>query len=175
MCRNVFPLRISLLVSLAAFFAVAGDAATFENRWLKVTGGGKSAYKIYRKGSSSPFATFSGRINSGRVEVSLPADSPFVHFTVAPDTATADRRQQAYSLPAIQLQASELGDAFSLRTMGSGGLQFVLPGRVDGSVMYMAAARPKTRRGVVVGWLSAFKANGTISTRIVEKDNLELF
>ena len=168
MCRSVFPLRISLLVSLAAFFAVAGDAATFENRWLKVTGGGKSAYKIYRKGSSSPFATFSGRINSGRVEVSLPADSPFVHFTVAPDTATADRRQQAYSLPAIQLQASELGDAFSLRTMGSGGLQFVLPGRVDGSVMYMAAVKPRTRCGVVAGWLTAFKANGTISSRVKE-------
>ena len=168
MRMNVFPMRISLLVSLAAFFAVVADAATLENRWLKVTGGGKSAYKIYRKGYSSPFATFSGRSNSGRVEVSLPADSPFVHFTVAPDTATADRRQQAYSLPAIQLQASELGDAFSLRTMGSGGLQFVLPGRVDGSVMYMAAVKPRARCGVVTGWLTAFKANGTISSRVKE-------
>ena len=123
MKRNASPLKMSLLVSLTALIAAVGDAATLENRWLKVTGGGNSAYSIYRKGAATPFATFSGRIRSGRVEVSLPKDSRFVHFTVAPDTAETDRRQQTYSLPAIQLKAAELGDAFSLRTMGSGGLQ----------------------------------------------------
>ena len=161
------PFGRILCAFAAAWFSVA-SAGTLENRCLKVTGGGKEPYRIYRKGAAEPFATFAGHVAGGRLEVSLPADSRFAHFTLTPETPKADARLASLAFPAIRFTPSEVGDAFGLRTMGTGGLQAVVPGRTDGSVMYMAAARPRTRRGVVAGWLTSFKAYGKISTRTSE-------
>ena len=165
---DAMKLKMCAVAAASAFAVCVCGAATLENEWLKITGGGKSQYEIFRKGADKPFASFSSRTKDAALEVSLPKGSKFVLFKVIPEVAKEDRRLDKVAFPRILLKPSELGDALGLRTMGTGGLQSVVPGRVDGSVMYMAAARPKTRRGVVVGWLSAFKANGTISTRIVE-------
>ena len=156
----------ALALALCAF--VTAGAATLENRYLKVTGGGKAPYRLFEKGAEKPFAVLPSHAAGGTLDISLPEDSVFVRFTLRPGVDKAERRLASLSFPEITLSSDVLGDAFGMRTMGTAGLQSVVPGRTDGSVMYMAVARPWTRRGIVVGWLTSYKANGTIATKISE-------
>ena len=169
MRRNVMSDRILRgCMAVLSLCVVAADAETLENRYLKVTGGEKAPYRLFVKGAAEPFAELSSYAPGGRLDVALPKDSRFVRFTLRPNVDKAERCLNSLFFPAIRLSPTALGDAFGLRTMGTAGLQAVVPGRTDGSVMYMAVARPKTRRGVVVGWLTSYKANGTISTKVSE-------
>lgn len=165
---SIASLSTRFLLALAALAASGSFAATLENQYLKVTGGGKDEYKIYRKSAATPFATFPGYANDATLKAELQDGSRFVRFKVQPNSSKEERRLSKVNFQAIRLSPEELGDAFGLRTMGTAGLQSVVPGRSDGSVMYMAVAKPKTRRGVVAGWLTAYKAYGRIATRISE-------
>ena len=89
---DTMKLKMFTVTAVAAFAVCVCGAATLENEWLKVNGGGKSQYEIFRKGADKPFASFSSRTKDAALEVSLPKGSKFVLFKVIPETAKEDRR-----------------------------------------------------------------------------------
>jgi hypothetical protein len=60
--------------------------------------------------------------------------------------------------------------ASSLKTMGTGGL--LAPDKNPGSYLFLTAADPVTREGVVAGWVTQKKGSGTVFSK-VDKDQVE--
>ncbi|MFO0946805.1 MAG: hypothetical protein U1D30_12810 [Planctomycetota bacterium] len=68
-------------------------------------------------------------------------------------------------LEVVTLPVDLGGPADSLRVLGTGGLSECAS--APGSYMWIAVAEPKSRRGVVVGWLSSNRGSGVLIPRVI--------
>ena len=92
----------------------------------------------------------------------------FSVLEVGPDIAPTNRIVRRVDVPPIVIPKF----AEDVRALGTGGLTPV-DGH-SGSFAFLAVVEPKTRRGVVAGWLTNEKASGVIQSGFDEKGNVVL-
>ena len=136
----------------------ANEPGVLSNKltWVSMTNGICSAFWC---GETSPFATWGVEKNGLDMRVRLDEAHPFVYVDVAPRAASTNILAGVLSAP--EIWAGGLGT--NMVAMGSSGLGPV--DAADPSCGYLAVAEPFTRRGIVAGWLTNFKASGAFSAR----------
>jgi hypothetical protein len=136
----------------------ASEQGVLSNRHIRVRADGKG-FAAFRAGESEPFAAWSHAPEGLDMAVRLDENHPFVYVDIAPCAVKGERIAGVVELPELSL------GKFSSKVVrqGSAGL-----GAVDGgepSAGYLAVAEPFSRRGIVAGWLTNFRAAGAFATR----------
>ena len=166
--------RYGMLVGLLAVAMgnarVWGDSCKITN-WFLTVQGDSDGVALFQTGERIPFAVMPGsgsapqvddkgvmtwRVAENRYELRLDGDRPFVRMNCV--LPPGERVVQTVRLPEIRLHPDYAPDAH--KALGTGGLTAV-DGH-SGSYMFLAVARPGTRRGVVAAWLTSDKASGIV-------------
>src|SRR5574344_1051605 len=163
----------------SAFFSAAIAPAVFaaervQNRWVRAEADDATGnVAISLRDASEPFAQFRlpqgkfGKANglitvetqNQRLSIGANRSQPFIELTLAPlaPCATLD-------LPDITLAATYAPSAMA--ALGTAGLTPV-DGH-PGSYMFLAVARPETRKGVVAAWLTSLRGSGIVFSGLSE-------
>ena len=164
-------------------------AETIQNDLLTVTWD-DGRYAVQAKGQAAPFATgVSLNGPGGQAKVAAVSDPDF-GAGQALQVAYADGRREVWQVfpklpfvlcgatlvntgsvekvfnkvPLLQAELSLDRPAAELATLGTGGL--AAPDKNPGSYAWLAVAEPKSRRGVVGGWLTHERASGVVFTSV---------
>ena len=164
-------------------------AETIQNDLLTVTWD-DGRYAVQAKGQAAPFATGVSLNGPGGQAKVAAVNDPDFGAGLALQVAYADGRREVWQVfpklpfvlcgatlvntgtvekvfnkvPLLQAELSLDRPAAELATLGTGGL--AAPDKNPGSYAWLAVAEPKSRRGVVGGWLTHERASGVVFTSI---------
>jgi hypothetical protein len=142
------------------FMEIRGDADT---RCISIIVKGKTVLSgTLIGGDDLPFKFGASKVSSG---IGLADDLPFAVVTTS---FRNDDKQPIIinRFPVFQGKAEFSGKSSSLKILGSGGL--TKPGKRIGSYMWLTAADPETRNGIVAGFLTTERGSGVVFAE--EKD-----
>jgi len=138
------PAASDAAFACSAAFAPAGVPVRTVKISDRVFGKGKALEAVFPDGH--------------RDQVMLFPDTPFALFRRTLKNGDAQTVTNRVSYPALSV---DLGlPAAALNSLGTGGL--LRPDKNPGSYMWTAVADPKTRRGVVAGWISTDRGSGVV-------------
>jgi hypothetical protein len=127
-----------------------------------ITGSSDITSRVFGKGKSIKI----NKADSGYYSLELYPDRPFLVI----NGAIKNRNNETVDIPSISPARFklDLGKTVNeLKTLGTGGL--IEPDKNPGSYVFLTVVDPKTRNGVVAGWLTNEKGSGVILSEV--KDN----